>query len=248
MLIFDAGTGLVALGEHHLAEGTHPKSIHLLSSHYHWDHIQGLPFYKPLYSPNYQIKLYGPPGLAWAMACQMSRPHFPVAFTQLPSNIDMIELAHMEPITLEGLKVTPFEVNHPQQTFGYRVDDGAQSVVYATDHEPDHGKFDAHVIAAARGADLLVIDAQYTEREITEKRGWGHGTFAAGVRIAKAAGVRKLALYHHDPFHSDREIAEIEKEAKKLFPELIIATEGESETIGGDEVAAFRARKSETQG
>lgn len=242
MLIFDAGTGLVGLAEQRLADGTHPRAVHLFSSHYHWDHIQGLPFYKPIYSPNYQIKLYGPPGLAWAMACQMSRPHFPVAFTQLPSTIDMIELAHREPITVEGLKVTPFEVNHPQQTYGYRVDDGPRSVVYATDHEPDGGRFDRNIIEAAQGADLLIIDAQYTERELTEKRGWGHGTFAAAARIAKSAGVKRMVLYHHDPLHSDREIAEIEKDARKLFPNLGIATEGETEEVGDPKVAVFPGR------
>ena len=245
MLIFDAGTGLVALGEKYLGDGSHPKLIHLLSSHYHWDHIQGLPFYKPIYSPNYNLKFYGPPGLAWALACQMSRPHFPVAFTQLPSTIDLIEMSHMEPMQIGPFKITPFEVNHPQQTYGYRVDEDGSSFVYATDHEPDSGRFDQNIISAARDADLIVIDAQYTEREIGEKRGWGHGTFSAGARIATAAKVKRMAIFHHDPFHSDRELAEIERDAKKIFPQSFLATEGETVEVGGNQVAEFRAKKEE---
>ncbi len=242
MLIFDAGTGLVALGEKYLGDGSHPKNIHILASHFHWDHIQGLPFYKPLYSPNYHLKIYGPPGLAWALACQMSRPHFPVAFTQLPSTIELIELSHMQPIQVANFKITPFEVNHPQQTYGYRVDEGIHSFVYATDHEPDGGSYDQNIITAAKNTDLLVIDAQYTEREMAERRGWGHGTYGAAARIANGAGAKRMIIFHHDPFHSDRDLADIERQAKKLFKNTALAMEGATETIGGGDIANFKAR------
>jgi phosphoribosyl 1,2-cyclic phosphodiesterase len=242
-LILDAGTGLKALGDRLLAGGAVDATI--LLSHLHWDHIQGLPFFAPLYAPSSAIEvLSGPNGvmpLAEALRQQMRAPFFPVPWGTLPSRVRARDLASGERFTVGGAEVTVSRLNHPDPVFGYRVELGGRAVVYATDTE-HFSCVDPGLKQLAAGADVLIYDAQYTPEEYRgaagpARVGWGHSTFAAAAELARAAGVGQLILFHHDPSRSDDGVAELERRARDLFAETVAAREGMS-IVAGERAAS----------
>lgn len=238
ILIFDAGTGIRILGNQLIKEfDTQPVTLHLFISHTHWDHIQGFPFFIPAYRKNFQIKLYGPPAreksLKDLMKIQMDSEYFPVPLGDLSAEIVMQEVR--EPFRIEGLKVTPFSMNHPTTTLVYRISDGTKSFVYASDNEPYHYKLHAvrkeqvtsqtsaeleqKYIEFLSGADFLVCEAQYTSDEYKAKIGWGHSPIESVVEFAQKASVKQLAIFHHDPAHDDETVDAMVKHAQKLLAE-----------------------------
>ncbi len=235
-VILDAGTGIRGLG-HRLAWGDEgaPRDIHLVLSHFHWDHIQGLPFFGPLYGEGFRVTIYGwgdEPTMRRTLSGQMCAPYYPVPFDQLAAEVRLVGIAPGVPVEVGGLTLHPFQVRHTQPTLGFRVEAAGAALVYATDHEHGDAVLDAGLVKAAEGADLLICDAQYTPDEYEARRGWGHTTWACAAGFAADAGAARLALFHHDPTHDDEALAHILADARRAFPATTLATEGTEVVLG----------------
>lgn len=231
-LILDAGTGLRALGDSLLGEG--PVESALLLTHYHWDHIQGLPFFVPAYVPSTKLEivgLEGRTGLREALGRQMSAPHFPVDLADLGAELGWREVRLGEPFEIGEARIRAVKLNHPGGVTAYRIEHRGRVLVYATDTE-HYACVDPVLASLAKGADVLVYDAQYTPEEYPKKVGWGHSTYLAGCEVAKAAGVSQLVLYHHDPQRDDVGVAAIESLARQFFPDSHAAREGMEIDLG----------------
>ncbi len=235
-VILDAGSGLRALGDELVARGEHERTT-LLLSHVHWDHVMGLPFFAPLYMSGSAIQLVSGavPGMSLhdVLAAQMVKPLFPVPFEVVSSRVRTVELPERARVRFGALTVTTAVLNHPDPVIAYRIDYAGRSVVYATDTEHVEGRVDARLVELCRGADLLIYDAQYTPEEYRgevgpSKRGWGHSTYEAGVDVARAASVKTLALFHHDPRRSDAQVSEIVQRSRAIFPSTVAAREAVS--------------------
>jgi phosphoribosyl 1,2-cyclic phosphodiesterase len=227
-IVLDAGTGLRGLGNQLLTEGGDPE-LTLLLSHYHWDHIQGLPFFVPVYRKGTQMTIVG--GANGVMSVretlerQMSAPSFPVRFDEVAARIATREVKLGDAFDVGEATVRVGRGNHPGGVVAYRIEHEGRSVVYATDTE-HYACVDPALRALTDGADVLVYDAQYTPEEYATKVGWGHSTYVAGAELARAAGVSSYVLYHHDPLRGDAGVLEIERRAKELFPGAVAAREG----------------------
>ncbi len=230
-ILLDAGTGLRPLGDKLVREGV--DSATLLVSHHHWDHIQGLPFFVPLYMPGTRLSVMGPStelGIAGVLARQMSAPGFPVRFDELPSTVETRALKSGDRVELGDVRITAAKLNHPGGVLAYRIDYAGASVVYATDTE-HYACVDPALRALADRADVLIYDAQYTPEEYRgevgpSKVGWGHSTFEEGARLARVADVKQLVLFHHDPKRDDAAVAELEVRARQRFQQSCAAREG----------------------
>jgi phosphoribosyl 1,2-cyclic phosphodiesterase len=237
-IAFDGGTGLRRLGNALVAAGG-PVDLTVLLSHVHWDHIQGIPFFAPLYAPGTSLRLVGgttATPLRDTMRRQMSAPTFPVDLNDVPARLGYEEVRDRQRFGVGDLEVTVARANHPDAVFAYRVEHGGRSVVYATDTE-HYACVDHRLVELARGADVLIYDAQYLPEEYTgelgmSRVGWGHSTYAAGAELAKAAGVGRLVLFHHDPSRTDAGVAAIEARAREAFEATTAAREGMTVDVG----------------
>ena len=215
LVLLDIGTGAAVLGRELMAAGGALRG-HILIGHTHWDHIQGLPFFAPLFVPGAEWHIYAPRGLRQTvhdtLAGQMQHAYFPIDLDQLGANIHYHDLVEGT-LRIEDIGVTAQYLNHPALTLGYRLEADGASVVYATDHEPHsrplaetpgpiHGQDRRHADFLA-GADLVIHDAQYVASEYASKVGWGHSTIEYAIAVARFAGAKRLALTHHDPQRSD---------------------------------------------
>jgi phosphoribosyl 1,2-cyclic phosphodiesterase len=234
-IALDAGTGLRRLGAALAAQRRGaPVELSVLLSHVHWDHIQGLPFFGPIYSPSTRLVLAGGTTgvpLADTLRRQMSAPTFPVDWNDVPAAREYRELRDGATTSLGEATVRAARANHPDAVFAYRIEHGGASVVYATDTE-HYACVDPRLVGLARDADVLVYDAQYLPEEYAGKVGWGHSTYEAGAALARAAGVRKLVLFHHDPTRDDAAVARIEARARDLFDDVVAAREGLTIDLG----------------
>ncbi len=243
-IVLDAGTGLRALGQRMLAKGESRK-LTLLLSHYHWDHIQGLPFFTPLYLPGTEVEIVGQRaglyGVREALEHQMTAPVFPVRFSDLAATFVPREVRPRDTFRVGDATVRVARGNHPGGVLAYRIDYAGQSIVYATDTE-HYACLDPELLALAEGASLLVYDAQYTPEEYRGERGpskvgWGHSTNVAAAELARAAGVGRLALFHHEPTRDDRGVEEVEAATQALFPATFAAREGMRIELAKDSVS-----------
>jgi len=246
-LIIDAGTGLRPLGEKLSAQARllgREVSATMLFTHLHWDHIQGFPFFGPAYQPTTELDLYGPleeddvTTLADVLTAQMTPPTFPIGLDAMAASKRFHVIGDQDVVELGDLVVRARSLSHPQGSLGYRVDYRGRSLCFATDTEhPSDGSVDEALLDLARGVDLFVCDAQYTEAEYEgraagpPRRGWGHSTYVAAARTARAAGARRLVLTHHDPNHDDEVVEAIEHEAQLLFPACRAASEAHPLTV-----------------
>jgi phosphoribosyl 1,2-cyclic phosphodiesterase len=215
IFILDAGTGIRELG-HSLMHESPPGAIraHIVVGHTHWDHIQGFPFFEPAYVGGNEFLLYsvGIP-LKTALEYQSHPAYFPVPLSGLQATLRFLNLPDhlgIGPVTLSYT-----QLNHPGGSVGFRISAFGKSVVYMSDHEayapedPDHASETRRIEEFARGANLLIGDAQYTDREYESCRGWGHSTFASALNLALRAGAGQLAFFHHEPTRSDEELDRI---------------------------------------
>lgn len=235
ILVLDAGTGLRPLGKALVAEfKQRPISLTLLLTHTHWDHIQGLPFFQPLYEPQNHIRVLGyegaRQGLAAILGNQMENPYFPVGLRELPSSVHIEELRDLS-FTVGNVRVEACFANHPGVCVGYRIFAGDHSLAFFPDNEPFERQRalrrarasrafargeDGKLAGFLRGVDALIMDAQYDCREYRSHVGWGHGCVDDVVRLALAAQARRLFLFHHDPDHDDAKVAALERHAREL--------------------------------
>lgn len=226
-IILDAGTGLRALGNERMASGMRHSTI--LLSHLHWDHVAGLQFFTPVYVPGHRVEIAsGPNGVMSheaAIRSLFKAPFFPVDFDDLGGTVITRELHANDRFTIGDITVTMARLNHPDPVYGYRLDCGDQSIVYATDTE-HLACVDPTLEKLAAGADILIYDAQYTPEEYPSKVGWGHSTWEAGADLARAAGVPQLVLFHHDPMRTDAQLDALEAAARVALPGTVAAREG----------------------
>jgi phosphoribosyl 1,2-cyclic phosphodiesterase len=231
VFILDAGTGIRGLGLD-LARRISDRLIAvMLFSHTHWDHIQGLPFFSPARLRHNRMTIMGErrldKRLEQVLAGQMVDVYLPFTLEDLRADILIKEVRDGERIVAgDRTTVLPRRVPHPGGAFGYRITCQGKVVVYATDVNHPPNSLDANVLALAQGADLLIHDAQFTPEEKSERLAWGHSSWLEAIQVAQRAGVRHLALFHHDPDHTDDQLEEIERNAQALFPMAFLAREG----------------------
>jgi phosphoribosyl 1,2-cyclic phosphodiesterase len=237
-VILDAGTGVSALGRERTIDA---GRVHLLLTHLHLDHIQGLMFFEPLFDPGCEVHVTGPAALGGSLLNRLARyisaPLAPIEIRELPADVSFEDVStsrwQFGPATIEAAFV-----NHRGPTLGYRVTDSGVSVTYIPDHEPALGqrldRSDPEWIsglALARDTDLLIHDSQYTEEEYSQRLGWGHSAVSHTVEFARLAGARRLALFHHDPLHDDVAVDSLAETARGLadgsFDRVEAAREGE---------------------
>jgi len=241
IIVLDAGTGIRELGIALENEfGSQPIKLTVLITHAHWDHIQGFPFFVPSYNDKNEIRIFGydgtDAGLSEILKGQMATPFFPVSLYDLPGKIE-VEKLDSNDFKIGSIRIRSKVMNHPGVCVGYRLFTSTGSIAYL----PDNESFDSHklhstksqllspeqtkkradegraeLVKLLQGADILLLDTQYTDQEYQEHVGWGHGSLSSAVALALDAGVRKLVLFHHDPSHDDATIDSMLAGARKL--------------------------------
>jgi len=207
-----------------LSAESSPVDLHLLITHVHWDHIIGFPFFDPIYRPDSKITIDGFPscidGLKHIFENRMGDGFFPVAFQDLKADIRFPDRLKKGPISIAGASVDAVLVAHPQGGFGFRISEGASSVVFITDNElgADRSVID-RCVRFCEGAGLLIHDSQYLPEENPQRKGWGHSDYKEAVELASRAGVERLVLFHHDPGRSDEQLKSLEAECRRFVLE-----------------------------
>ncbi len=228
-IILDAGTGIRGLGQEFLRDGL--KKGTLLLTHSHWDHINGFPFFAPMFAPSYEFGIYAghlsnAGGIEGVLSTQMANPLFPVPLEALQAKLRFVDFKAGESWDQGGgVMVRTSPLNHPNGATGYRIEHGGQSICYVTDTEHVIGKPDQRVLKFIEGADIVIYDCTYTDAEFPAKIGWGHSTWEEGVRLAKLANVGQLVIFHHDPDHNDDFMAQLERTARTTWAGTVVARE-----------------------
>ena len=229
--VFDCGTGFRNLGKQLLQEANgHAISAHIFLSHFHWDHIQGIPFFLPLYSDRGGHFFFHSSnrtrGLQRAIEEQMSDPYFPVNMNEMAAHRQFLNIEEGR-IPFDDCSIQSLWLNHPQGCLGFRIESQGKVLVYATDNEPGDPVFDKNLRKLAEGADVLIYDAQYLPEEYeANKRGWGHSHWREAVNVVMESGARELVLFHHDPDHTDECIDSVVAKAREYYPKVRAASEG----------------------
>jgi phosphoribosyl 1,2-cyclic phosphodiesterase len=232
-LIFDGGTGLRILGQSLLSQM--PVEAHMLFTHSHWDHIQGFPFFIPAFVKGNRFHIYGaiaPNGstVEQRLTDQMLHPNFPVPLRIMGAELKFYDVHAGQKIEIGEIVIESAQLNHPGEAIGYRVNWGGGSAAYITDTEHFPDRLDENILQLVRNADVMIYDATYTDEEYNSPRsskvGWGHSTWQEGVKLALAANVKKLVIFHHDPLHNDDFLDQVGEQAAQAFPDTIMAREG----------------------
>ena len=214
-LIFDAGTGIRVLGK----SGNLPKDniYNLFFTHFHWDHIQGLPFFDAAYNPNSEFNIYSPiENTKSILEKQMDQPYYPVPFTALTKKMNFMTLTPGTTINIGNTKICCCPMSHPGTSYSYAVMEGNKKFVFATDVELNSKDFGDSPVKEMvfKNADCLVIDSQYTAEEAYRKQNWGHSAFCYAVDFAVHWGIKKLYLFHHEPTYDDKKLYSIVQAAR----------------------------------
>ncbi len=228
-IIFDAGTGIRNLG--HWFQKKNVTRAHLLLSHTHWDHINGFPFFSPAFKKGNEFliragHLSDMGGVHSILSQQMSQPTFPVPIEIMGAKLEFEDFRAGDTFMIGNevrIRTTP--LHHPNGATGYRVEHKGKSVCYITDTEHIIGKPDQNILGLVEGADLMIYDSTYTDKEFPSKINWGHSTWQEGVRLCQAANVEQLAIFHHDPDHEDMFMERLEAEARHVWTGALVARE-----------------------
>jgi len=227
IVVLDSGSGIRELGlELMRTMGQHSGNLHLFLTHAHWDHIQGFPFFVPAFVPSFSLDIYCSKDARDILSRQMSPPFFPVGLDVMGAKQQFHLLNGKGRVEVGEGCIRNIPLPHPQESTAFRVEERGVSLVFATDTEHNENGVNESLAELARDTDVLIYDAQYTLEEYEKKRGWGHSTFTEAVRLAKAAGAKRLILYSHDPTHDDETLLEIEKAAQQIFPNTVAARDG----------------------
>jgi phosphoribosyl 1,2-cyclic phosphodiesterase/DNA-binding response OmpR family regulator len=267
LVVIDGGTGAYALGRKLVSGGSRLRG-HILISHTHWDHIQGIPFFAPLFVPGNEWDIYGPKGLDRSLretlAGQMQYTYFPVTPDQFAARIGYHDLVEGV-LEIDGIRVTTQYLNHPALTLGYRLQVDGATIVYCSDHEPysrglvgGSSNPGAHIdqeisaqdlrhAAFIQDCDLLIHDAQFTAAEYSDRIGWGHSPAEYVVRMARQAGVKRLALTHHDPQRDDDAVDRMIEDLRAIASplEVFAAAEGQSLEFAASSIKPLEHAKAE---
>jgi phosphoribosyl 1,2-cyclic phosphodiesterase len=234
LIVLDGGTGIFPLSQTLLKEL--PVTAHIFNTHSHWDHIQGLPFFIPVFIPGNHITLYGGfdpisnAGPERIMNVQMQYSYFPVREAEMKSGFEYVAIMPHESISIGETTVTAILLNHPVLNLGFRIDCNGKSIFFTGDHEPHFNIYETDdegyaeyqalieeqrqsIIEAIRGVDVIIADSAYTIEEYPAKKGWGHGTFDSSIELAKDAGAKILYCTHHEPTRSDDDLEKVFNEA-----------------------------------
>lgn len=235
IIVFDAGTGLKGVGQAFDAEGV--RSFDLFLSHCHYDHIIGLPFFKPLYRDGVKVKMWSG-HLGGQMSTQevvdglMRWPYLPMGIDAFAASISYGDFSAGDVLRPRpGIVMRTAPLHHPGGATGYRLEYKGKTMAYVTDTEHDPGEFDRDVLALIDGADLVIYDCAFTDEELPRFKGYGHSTWQQGIRLCRKAKAAKLAIYHHSPFRTDEELAAIEGQARAEFGGAFVARDGMVVTI-----------------
>ncbi len=251
LIILDAGSGIHQLTQELLTQM--PINAHILITHTHWDHIQGLPFCTPIYIPGNKITIYGGQdlktgeGIERTLKVQMQHSFFPIAEHELKADVRYKTVKAGQQFTIAAANITPVLLNHPVINFGYRIDCDGQSLFFTGDYEQQPNIYEPEdreylefqqminervdeLVKIIQGVDVLIIDSSFTEQEYEHKKNWGHGTYHSAIELAKKAQVKQLYFTHHEPTRTDTELDAIYAELLKNNPaigvELLVAQEG----------------------
>ena len=233
-IVFDCGSGIREMGIAHISEKRGINQYHIFMSHFHWDHIQGLPFFIPAYNPAVNINFYSPvASLEKILSDQMVSPYFPVPISVMGSRKKFIYLEN--DINLYGHTVKIKKMNHPGGSYAYCINDNGKRLIYATDIELTSGDFlkNEENTSFFKDADLIIIDCQYTLGEAIEKYNWGHSAFSLAVDFAANWNIKRMVMFHHDPAYDDHKLYSLLQTARWYLErmnlkkiELIMACEG----------------------
>lgn len=233
--IIDAGTGIRALGKDLVKKNFHQDHLFIGFTHFHWDHIQGFPFFASAYKSKMIINILAIGkereinNLEDIFRGQMKSEYFPIPLERMGATFNFIHLERNE-LVVNDARVRVIKQNHPGGSFGYRMEDNGKRVVICTDLE--HGDpVDDDIVEFCKGADLLVHDAQFTDEELKTYLGWGHSSYSQAIEVARKARVKQLIMTHHDPDHDDAFLTQREKECQAIFPNCALAREGMVITI-----------------
>jgi phosphoribosyl 1,2-cyclic phosphodiesterase len=230
--IIDAGTGIRNLGKEITSGqfGVIPKEINLAFTHFHWDHIQGFPFFDPGYDPETKLNfiMMGKDrpinDLKTLFDIQMNQVYFPISLDEMGAKMNFLHVKHDVMIFNDTLVKVQMH-SHPGTAYSMRLDTGDKSIVVCTDIE--HGEtLDEDIVKLARGADLLIHEAQYTTKELEQHRGWGHSSYEQAMELAEIAECKQLIMTHHDPDHDDQFLMKMEKQCQERNPDYALAREG----------------------
>jgi phosphoribosyl 1,2-cyclic phosphodiesterase len=228
-VVFDAGSGIVGLGGG--ISKTEPGDLPIVLTHYHWDHLQGLPFLEQLYAPGWKPRIFAPAlGSADAdvLNTLFQSPYFPVPYDRLPNRPEVELIVEPGEFEIAGFDVSSVRLNHPGGALAYRVRGTTGDIVYATDHEFGDPAFDEPLAEFARGAAALILDAHFTPAEMPKHKGWGHSDWRRCAEFADQVEAGGLWLFHHKPGRTDEELVRIRADAQRVFRPTETASEGEA--------------------
>jgi phosphoribosyl 1,2-cyclic phosphodiesterase len=212
--------------------GRHPTDIDILLSHCHIDHIVGLPFFAPLFAQDRNVRVWAGSlqlagGIEDAVRKLISFPFFPLQVEGLRARLEFRDFRAGDPIEPRpGLRLRTAPLNHPGGATAYRIDRGGRAVAYVTDVEIGEGPLDPALVSLVKDASLMILDTTYTDEEFPAHIGWGHSTWRQGMKLADAAGVGRLCLFHHDPGHDDAFMDKVARDAEAARPGTIVARDG----------------------